>query len=582
MVSGYALGGAWEGINQATQNNINQQRTDIAGRSMELQAQRLQNEKNRQDRMYYTTVITDAQKNITDTIKQLKASGASDAQIFKATSGMKDQLKNLITKYNSVHPDAQIDPTSIVDIPANSAMSTPSIDWGGLIQSVSAKSGVPEPVLNGVIKTESNYNQDAFNKKSGAAGAAQFMPGTAKQYGVNPWNAESSVHGAGAYLSDLHKQFGNWGLAVAAYNWGPGNVQKWLRGGADPAAMPKETQNYVQSVLGHPIESLTGQGGEQLLQQPAQQSQSSAAPSRPAITPDSMQKVNAFLMNPNAAPEMKKVIAARMAQMMFPDQNIQVKTLKDENGNEHIVFVNPTTRQITDQNGNPYVAQTGVGNDAQEIVGAIKAGKQPPVLTGFYRKTAAIRAEAAREGLDITHMQLQWKAAQKQVLSLNGPQMVRYAGLAHSVINTIDEVKNLAQQMNNSGVPLINKTKINAYIQTAGNTPAGQLASRYLAAVNTLKEEFANLAQGGYAPTDSAWGLANSQINGNFGVKQLDASLLEIQRLIQYRLNAIPNFQTLGPNAANQYTGAHQESTVGSHHSAPAIPPPPSGFVVIH
>ena len=62
-----------------------------------------------------------------------------------------------------------------------------------------------------------------------------------------------------------------------------------------------------------------------------------------------------------------------------------------------------------------------------------------------------------------------------------------------------------------------------------------------MTAVNTLKEEFAQLAAGGYAPTEDAWKLANSQINGNYGVKDLRASLTEVQRLINYRLGAFAN-----------------------------------------
>lgn len=153
--------------------------------------------------------------------------------------------------------------------------------------------------------------------------------------------------------------------------------------------------------------------------------------------------------------------------------------------------------------------------------------------------------------------------------------MVRYAGLANSVVNTIDEVKNLSEEMGNSGVPLFNKVKMATYIQAEGNSANGQLAARYMAATNTLKEEFANLSQGGYAPTEAAWGLANQQINGNYGVKELGASLDEVQRLIKYRLNGIPNFNTLGPAAKdNRYFG---QGANGQGQGATAAPP--SGFV---
>jgi len=201
---------------------------------------------------------------------------------------------------------------------------------------------------------------------------------------------------------------------------------------------------------------------------------------------------------------------------------------------------------------------------AAEIADAIKRGEQPPTLQGLYRQGASVRAALAKDGFNLAKAQQEWAAAQKQIQSLNGPQMTRYAGLANSVVNTIDEVKSLSEEMQNSGIPLLNRAKLQAYIQTQGNSPNGQLAARYLAGVNTLKEEFANLAQGGYAPTESAWALANQQINGDYGVKQLSASLDEVQRLIRYRLQGIPNFQTMGPNAGNRYTGTGQGGGGGS------------------
>jgi len=109
--------------------------------------------------------------------------------------------------------------------------------------------------------------------------------------------------------------------------------------------------------------------------------------------------------------------------------------------------------------------------------------------------------------------------------------------------------------LKNSGIPIVNKAKLAAYIQTAGNSEMGQKASQYLAAVNTLKEEFANLANGGYAPTEAAWALANSQINGNYGVQQLNASLTEVQRLINFRLQAFDSLTPYGVTSGNPVLG---------------------------
>lgn len=193
---------------------------------------------------------------------------------------------------------------------------------------------------------------------------------------------------------------------------------------------------------------------------------------------------------------------------------------------------------------------------AQEIGDAIINGTQPPTLTGLYRQGPAVRTYLAEQKFDLAKAQQEWSRAQKLVLSLNGPQMVRFEGLAKSVVNTIDEVNSLAQRMELSGIPAANQLELMKYIQTEGNSPNGTLATKYVTAVGTLKEEFANLANGGYAPTEPAWALANRQINENYGVKQLGASLAEIQRLINYRVKAINDMGgTAGPGTANRYTG---------------------------
>jgi hypothetical protein len=218
-----------------------------------------------------------------------------------------------------------------------------------------------------------------------------------------------------------------------------------------------------------------------------------------------------------------------------------------------------------------FKAEKGFTGQVDDLAAGIKKGDQPPTLTGLYGLSGPIRQKLEKDGFDLAGAQLQWQRAQKQIASLNGPQQVRFVGLANSVVNTIDEVRDLSEQMGNSGVPLLNKAKMEAYAQANGNSDKGQLTARYIAAVNTLKEEFANLANGGYAPTEAAWALANGQINGDFGVKQLGASLDEVQRLINYRLKAMPGLSTNGPGAPNAYLPQQGGANPG------AAPPPQPG-----
>ena len=108
---------------------------------------------------------------------------------------------------------------------------------------------IPRGLLKKLIFQESRFREDIIsgNTKSskGATGIAQFMPATAKELGVDPTDPKQAIPAAGKYLSSLKEQTGSWEGAVAAYNWGPGNV---ARKGIESA--PQETQDYLVAVLG--------------------------------------------------------------------------------------------------------------------------------------------------------------------------------------------------------------------------------------------------------------------------------------------------------------------------------------------
>lgn len=152
--------------------------------------------------------------------------------------------------------------------------------------------------------------------------------------------------------------------------------------------------------------------------------------------------------------------------------------------------------------------------------------------------------------------------------------------LAGTVVNTINEVESLGQQLKQGGVQLWNKAKRNTILQVYGNTPYSGIAAQYVGAVNTLKEEFANLAQGGYAPTEAAWELANEQINGDFGAQDLSAALAEVQRLINYRRAA---FEELTPSMIPWGGGMQGEGERGTRYSTPQTMIKPDGSsVTVH
>ncbi|VYT37135.1 transglycosylase SLT domain-containing protein [Citrobacter amalonaticus] len=122
-----------------------------------------------------------------------------------------------------------------------------------------SSSGDMDDLLHGIMMTESSGNPLAYNVSSGAAGAYQFMPGTARDMGLRVdsqvderLNPEKARAAASVYMTQLLKRYdGNVDNALRAYNWGMGNVDKWIANGSDISQLPKETREYTGKVYGN-------------------------------------------------------------------------------------------------------------------------------------------------------------------------------------------------------------------------------------------------------------------------------------------------------------------------------------------
>lgn len=118
--------------------------------------------------------------------------------------------------------------------------------YEALLEQAAARNGLSTGLLKAVVRAESGFNPNAVSR-TGAQGLMQLMPGTARALGVtNALDPAQNIEGGARYLRHLMDKFNDPTLAIAAYNAGPGSVERY--GGVPPFT---ETQNYVREVQGY-------------------------------------------------------------------------------------------------------------------------------------------------------------------------------------------------------------------------------------------------------------------------------------------------------------------------------------------
>lgn len=125
-----------------------------------------------------------------------------------------------------------------------------------LLDAAEAHYGLPRYLLYRQAQKESGFNPRAVNTRSGAQGIMQILPATARDpgFGVpairDPFDPAQAIPFAASYLAAMYRIYGDWGKALAAYNWGPGNVSGVAgKGAAWLSYAPSETRDYVAAIL---------------------------------------------------------------------------------------------------------------------------------------------------------------------------------------------------------------------------------------------------------------------------------------------------------------------------------------------
>ena len=172
-------------------------------------------------------------------------SSRSRGDLFARQTALMD--RRLSSQYAHSNRLVPVSPT-VVSVPPSSE-AIPAYDgrgsaWSGAARAAARRHGIPEDLFLRLVRRESGWNPEARSVK-GAQGLAQLMPETARLLGVNAADPEQNLEGGARYLAMQYRRFGSWRLALAAYNAGPGAVEK--HGGIPPY---RETQDYVRAILG--------------------------------------------------------------------------------------------------------------------------------------------------------------------------------------------------------------------------------------------------------------------------------------------------------------------------------------------
>lgn len=198
---------------------------------------------------------------------------------------------------------------------------------------------------------------------------------------------------------------------------------------------------------------------------------------------------------------------------------------------------------------------------AQNIADGVVRGDIPPDLKGMYRFKAPVESILADKGINLSRLQTDWASTQRAYSSMNSNQQLRLRQNIDTVKHTLGTIRDLSEQWNAGGYPLLNAATREAALQGALGPEANKIANLLQAQIADVTGEMGSVLMGGNAPTDHAMELASKNLSADWSYPTITAALDQFDQNIAFRENAIANVGAAGvPDSKYNYAKPSNET----------------------
>lgn len=187
-----------------------------------------------------------------------------ESSIMSLLSGLKQRAMNPLARFENM--PTRVQRKAISEVGQEEPRKRGSHKYEDVVIEEAKRQGLdPNLALHVLYKETGNLsNPESAKSKAGALGVMQLMPRTAKELGVNPLDPMENIRGGVTYLKQMYSKYDDPMLAAAAYNAGPGRVDRALKSGQGVAALPRETRGYITGLAGGGIVAFAGKEGSEV------------------------------------------------------------------------------------------------------------------------------------------------------------------------------------------------------------------------------------------------------------------------------------------------------------------------------